>query len=145
MPEDKDLLKDISDLQNYYSNNPSLKFQNIDEAMKVGHNPPNRIPQLLSGSEATDSTLGVTFPMLLAGVLQSDLIKQYNTGKMKAADIQKAAFSYKEKYPNLHDTFVGDVLRHIGYRVKFNGGDVSPEPEVLPQSFFTDSFDPSRG
>jgi len=137
-----DTLQDfIHKLQAYYNSNPGLKFQGVNATRSNIES----IPQLLSGSESTEPHLGTTFPMLLAGALQSDLIKRFNTGELKPADVQREASNYKQNYSNLHDTFVDDVLRHIGYEVNIVDNKVSPEPKAVPQDFTTNSFDPGRG
>lgn len=133
----------IESLQQYYQDNPSLKAQSIVEGDTLYH-----MPQALSGSESTTSHLGVTWPLLLAGALQQELLVQFNAGKMTAPQVQEQAGKYKEQYPNLHSTFVDDVLRNIGYSVKFEGGNVVSEPEKIPQGYINNEgtyLDVNRG
>jgi hypothetical protein len=105
--------------------------------------------QALSGSDYTPQHFGTTWPLLLAGALQSHLVSRHNAGELSPADVQREAYTYKEQYPYLHHSFVDDVLRNIGHKVKLLGNQVLPDPEPVPQGYFDknsqDYMDVNRG
>ena len=135
----------LTALSEYFTNNPGMRLQFVDPAYGVGRS--KEQSNALSGSNYTEPFFGTTWPLLLAGQLQSKLLQQYNTGELTPAAVQSAAYMYKNMHPELHGTFVDDVLRNIGYRVRILDNKIQEDPEKMPQGYLNNDsyFDVNRG
>ena len=143
--KDKNLAEQVAKLHDYYTANPGMRLQTIDSGNQSSA--AQSMHQALSGSNYTPEHLGITWPLLLGGILQSDLVKKYNTGEIDAKTVQSEAYKLKETHPYLHNTFVSDVLRNIGYSQDIKDNKIQAEPIKNPQGYInnTDYLDINRG
>ncbi len=133
MTSEDDLQKQIEALHQYFIANPGMHRQSAESDKEMPSD-----YQALSGGEFDSRSFGITWPLLLAGALQTQLISRFNAGELNPAQVQAEGYKYKEQYPYLHDTFIPDILRNIGYEQSFEGNTILPDPQPLPQGYLNE-------